>query len=212
VSDDEQQVVSDAQLSRMLQIIAGVLGGAVLAVACVLVGRWVIGSTEEAPTLNAVDVGFLQDMIDHHLQAIEISEVYLAHNGDGGAASFAREVAFAQEFEIGWMDEWLVEGGARRGADNRMSMLWMGMSMPVSEMPGMQSDAQLAALGAARGDDADRLFFSMMTDHHRGAVEMADAAARNGSHDEVVEFATSMSRNQRLEIDEYRLAVQRLGL
>ena len=62
------------------------------------------------------------------------------------------------------------------------------------------------------GTDADRLFFEIMTDHHLGGVHMADHAAANGARQEIIDFAESVSRNQRIEVVEYARAMERLGL
>ena len=67
-------------------------------------------------------------------------------------------------------------------------------------------------LANASGAEADRLFFEIMTDHHLGGVHMADHAAANGARREIIDFADSVSRNQRIEVVEYEGAMRRLGL
>ena len=91
-------------------------------------------------------------------------------------------------------------------------MVWMDEPTPVAEMRGMQTPERLQELADASGTEADRLFFEIMTDHHLGGVHMADHAAANGAREEITEFAESVSRNQRIEVIEYNLAVERLGL
>ena len=76
----------------------------------------------------------------------------------------------------------------------------------------MQTPERLQELSDASGTEADRLFFEIMTDHHLGGVHMGDHAAANGAREEIVEFAESVSRNQRIEVVEYRQAMERLGL
>ena len=56
------------------------------------------------------------------------------------------------------------------------------------------------------------LFFVLMTDHHFGGVHMADHAAANGQRPDIVDFAAAVSRNQRVEVVEYDMAMERLGL
>jgi uncharacterized protein (DUF305 family) len=67
-------------------------------------------------------------------------------------------------------------------------------------MPGMQDAAALTALGAARGADFDRRFVTMMTAHHRGAVQMAGDVLAGGSDPTVAELANELAVEQGSEI------------
>jgi uncharacterized protein (DUF305 family) len=78
-------------------------------------------------------------------------------------------------------------------------------------MPGMQPPQAMDALEAATGDDAGRLFLTMMRDHHLGGVHMAEYAAEHGSDDDIRDLATRMARNQRVEANEYRAQLTRLA-
>jgi uncharacterized protein (DUF305 family) len=208
-----EETLSDAAAERLLRLVLLVLAAAVVAGLFAAAGIWALRGDEEPPApMNAVDVGFLQDMLDHHDQALVISNLYLDHSPQGDAAPYAREVIMFQTRDIGWMEDWLAEEGYARGAADRTAMQWMDEPTPVAEMPGMQSPQRLAQLSEARGAEADRLFFEIMTDHHIGGVHMGDHAAANGSRDEIVEFAESVARNQRIEVVEYRQAMERLGL
>ena len=71
---------------------------------------------------------------------------------------------------------------------------------------------RLDDLDAATGEDADRLFFQIMADHHLGGIRMGDHAKANGARQEIIDFAASVSRNQAIEIAEYQAAYERLGL
>ncbi len=211
--DQVEQTISDETTQRLLR------GVIIAMVALVVVGLfagaaiWALEGDDGEPTpMNAVDVGFLQDMIDHHRQALAISESYLENNPDGGAAPYASEVILYQTRDLGWMNEWLAEEGYASGEADREAMAWMNEPTPVGEMPGMPSPERLAELAAASGDDADRMFFEIMTDHHLGGVHMADHAAANGAREEIIEFAESVARNQRIEVVEYEAAMRRLGL
>ncbi len=108
-----------------------------------------------------------------------------------------------QTRDMGWMRDWLAEEGYAPGEPDRIAMQWMNEPVPVAEMTGMQTPERLAELADARGTDADRLFFEIMTDHHLGGVHMADHAAANGARQEITDFAASVSRNQRIEVVEY---------
>jgi uncharacterized protein (DUF305 family) len=205
--------LSDDAAERLLRIVLIVLATAVVTGLFAAAAIWALGADDEPPApMNAVDVGFLQDMLDHHDQALLISNLYLDNHPDGDAAPYAREVIMFQTRDIGWMEDWLADEGYARGAPDRTAMEWMGEPSPVAEMPGMQTPERLQELSDAQGTEADRLFFEIMTDHHLGGVHMGDHAAANGARDEIIEFAESVSRNQRIEVVEYRQAMERLGL
>lgn len=205
--------VSDATVERFYRILLIALAVAVLAAAFGVAGVWALGADDPEPKpMNEVDVGFLRDMLDHHEQALLISNIYLDERPDSGVAPYAREVLMFQEREIGWMQDWLAEEDYAVGEPDRMAMQWMGGAMPVAEMPGMQSQEQLDELDAATGEDADRLFFQMMADHHLGGIQMGDHAKLNGARQEIIDFAANVSKNQAIEIAEYQAAYERLGL
>jgi len=216
VADDEpvsDQSLSDASVQRLLRLVLVVLVTAVVTGLFAAAAIWALGADDEPPApMNAVDVGFLQDMLDHHDQALVISNRYLDNNADGDAAPYAREVIMFQTRDIGWMEDWLADDGFSRGEPDRTAMVWMDEPTPVAEMRGMQTPERLQVLSDARGAEADRLFFDIMTDHHLGGVHMADHAAANGARQEITDFAESVSRNQRIEVVEYRGAMERLGL
>lgn len=207
----EQEVISDATLRRILLGMGVVFAVAVLVVLFGAAVRWATADDSVAPFGNA-DIGFLQDMIDHHQQALLISNTYLDNNPDGDAAAYAREVIMFQEREIARMDDWLEQAGVARGTPDREAMAWMGMPTDVASMPGMQDPATIDELAMATGADADRMFFQIMSDHHLGGAHMADAAATGARRSDIREFAEKMAYNQRIETVEYQQAVERLGL
>jgi uncharacterized protein (DUF305 family) len=211
--DGDDQTLSDEAANKVLKGV--VIGIAVAVIVGVFAGAaiWALqGDDAPPPPMNAVDVGFLQDMIDHHEQALLISNLYLDGQPDGPAAPYANEVIMFQERDLQWMRDWLDEEGYAPGAPDRTAMEWMDEPVPVAEMPGMQTQERLDELAAATGADADRLFFEIMTEHHLGGVHMAEHAAANGARPEVVEFAAAVARNQRIEVVEYEGAMRRLGL
>lgn len=192
----------------------GVAKVLLLAVACVLLGvgvdRLVLAVTSEP---SAVDLGFTRDMIDHHDQAVRMARSTLDKADiDPLVRTFATEVLIYQRWETGIMDTWLDGWGEARGDEDRTAMSWMGMVVPVAQMPGMQGRAQLDALRAATGSEADRLFLVMMGEHHLGGVHMAGHAAEHASDDRVRDLARRLATNQRTEANEYRALLQRLGL
>lgn len=210
-ADGEPRDISDETLRRLLWLVGIVLGIGTLAALAVGAVLWAQGDKPLEP-LGKVDVGFMQDMIDHHEQALLIANTYLANNPNGGAYSNAVEVIRDQTIEIALMDKRLGEAGYGRGKANRRAMTWMGMDVAVTDMPGMQTAARIAELAAARGADADRLFFQIMSDHHLGGVHMSEYAAKYANREAVRTSAKAMAYNQRIEVVEYGYAMKRLGL
>ncbi len=163
--DIADESLSDDAAQRLLRLVLVVLVTAVVAGLFAAAAIWAIGGDDEpSAPMNAVDIGFLQDMLDHHDQALLISNLYLDDNADGDAAPYAREVIMFQTRDIGWMEDWLDEDGYSRGETDRTAMVWMDEPTPVSEMRGMQSPQRLQELADASGTEADRLFFC---DHDR---------------------------------------------
>ncbi|MFN0028737.1 MAG: DUF305 domain-containing protein [Acidimicrobiales bacterium] len=184
----------------------------IAALACLLLGVGVGRVwTNRGEGPSSVDVGFVRDMIDHHDQAIAISLVTLAKDDINQLVrDFATEVLIFQRWEIGLMDARLGEWGAARGDLDRVAMTWMGMGAAVPTMPGMQPPEAIEALEAASGAEADRLFLTMMGEHHQGGVHMAEYAAQHGSDDRIVALAARMAANQRVEVNEYRALLDQL--
>ena len=162
---------------------------------------------------SAVDVGFLQDMADHHEQAVRMALLVQAKDDVSPITmSFANDVVAAQRYELGLIDGYLVAMGQERGSPQREVMAWMDMPVPVAEMPGMAAQADLDALAAARGSDADARFFELMIEHHRGGLHMAEYAVEHGDAEVVVDLAERVIATQTKEIAEMQGAQEQLGL
>lgn len=146
------------------------------------------------PVLNATEIGFAQDMFAHHQQALIIAQ-RLDPAADPTVRRLAQQIADNQRIEVGILLGWLRLAGATPTDPHPMA--WMHAaggtasasphqhSAPTSTaadpgaattMPGMASLAELDALSAARGRDAEILFLQLMQRHHRGGVSMAQAA------------------------------------
>lgn len=172
---------------------------------------WLLGSSESDPEPTDADVGFLQDMITHHEQAIELAEEAVGKGTSPVTRSFAEEVMFFQAREIGIMQTYLDEWGYDLSVRPETAMDWMGMSVPVDQMVGLASDEEFAALHAAEGEAVDQQFIELMIQHHLGGVHMAEAAAERASDPRIVELAEVMAVNQHLEVEEYQGLQERLG-
>lgn len=109
------------------------------------------------------DVRFMQGMIAHHSQAIYMSRLAATHGANPRLLKFANKIDQSQLAEIRLMQDWL-------RANNQMApdtSSWHTMSMP-----GMLTTEQLSQLDKARGIEFDRLFLTLMTQHHTGALKM----------------------------------------
>jgi uncharacterized protein (DUF305 family) len=185
--------------------------GVVVALVGMLAGYVV--SRPDAPGATSVDVGFVQDMIDHHDQAVLMGEAMaIKPDIDPQVRGYAQEVVRDQRWEVGVMDAWLQEWGRQRGAPDRDVMGWMDMPVPLAQMPGLQSEAAMDQLRDASGLEADRLFLEMMTDHHQGGIHRAAYAATHASQKKVRELAQVMVTAQTSEVRAYQAAMARLGL
>ena len=173
---------------------------------------YVIGVRTTVPPANDVDAGFLQDMTDHHDQAVRLALTELANGTDPVARGFATEVVMFQRQELGRMQNFQEEIGVAPAPydPERMTMTWMGMGRPLKDMNGMATEAQLEQLERAKGAEADKLFLKLMQTHHEGGAHMADYEVAHGANPRIREMAERMAANQRTEAREYQREINRL--
>lgn len=189
-----------------------VLGVAVLFLAGAV--GYFVGTSDDraAPGAGSVDVGFLQDMISHHEQAIEMANLEIVGGAEPSVRIYAREILLFQSYEVGLMDRQLNVWGHHRQQRSDDAMTWMDMTVPVAQMPGLASEQEMDALGELSGRDVDALFLQLMQDHHAGGVHMAEYAADHASNAFVRDLAARMARNQAIEIRELDKTRLELGL
>jgi len=187
---------------------------AVVAV-CFLAGAagYLIGTRQAPVATSAVDQGFLFDMSDHHDQAVQMALCTVGRVQDETVQKMAAEILVFQNRELARMASLLeLMQVERPPTEGRTAMGWMGMPVPVEQMPGMASPADLDALCKATGSDLDKRFLTLMRAHHQGGVHMAEAAAADAANPSVRKLAEVMARNQRIEVNEYTAQLARLGL
>ncbi|MFK4729498.1 DUF305 domain-containing protein [Agromyces mediolanus] len=147
-------------------------------------------SDSQAASVNNADVMFAQMMIPHHEQAIEMSDMLLQKDGvDPRVTELATKIKDAQQPEIDQLREWLDQ--------------WGEDESPMSGMNhggGMMSDDDMAALEAATGADAAKLFLEQMVAHHQGAIEMAQTEVDGGKNTGAIAMAQSIIDTQTDEI------------
>lgn len=150
-------------------------------------------SSEPGADFNDADVMFAQMMIPHHQQAVEMSDMILAKDGiDDGVLALAEDIKAAQQPEIEQLEAWLDAWGA--DMPNMDSMAGMDHG------GGMMSEDDMAALEAASGVEASRLFLEQMIVHHEGAIEMAQDQVADGQNPDAVEMAQTIIDTQTAEI------------
>lgn len=173
--------------------------------AAILAGMvgWMVGDSGSRVEHNDVDTGFLQDMRVHHEQAVLMSIIYRnLPDTDPGLRTVARQIVIGQNIEVGRMIQLLRSFGQPSINESGTAMVWMGMASGIESMPGMASEDELDELGRLDGRAADELFVELMSEHHRGGVDMAAFATDNAANDEVVAMARSMAEAQTAEIGE----------
>jgi uncharacterized protein (DUF305 family) len=160
------------------------------------------------PPRSQADVDFMQGMIMHHSQAVEMTALIPSHTENKDLRSLGARISSSQSDEIKFMQRWL----AARGEATSMAM--PGMSdmdksgqpmapMAMALMPGMLTPEQMDALRKARGAEFDRLFLIGMIQHHNGALIMVKDlfdTAGAGQDADIFNFATDADNTQRAEI------------
>jgi uncharacterized protein (DUF305 family) len=160
-----------------------------------------------------VDVGFAQDMVDHHEQAVRMALLITAMQDVSPITrSFAVDVIASQRYELGKLDAFLEDAGEERGKPQRQVMAWMDMATPLESMPGLASQASLDELARVGARDADALFFRLMVEHHRGGLHMAEYEQQHGRSSPLRELAKRIAFSQTKEIREMQLAERQLQL
>jgi len=142
-------------------------------------------------------------MIPHHEQAVQMSETLLKKDGiDAEVLALAKQVKAAQQPEIELMNDWLKAWGQSTAGGTDHGGMGHGMG-------GLMSEEEMAKLDEAKGTEAEELFLRGMIKHHQGAIEMANAEARNGSNPEATQLASDIVASQGREIAQMRELLKR---
>ena len=158
-------------------------------------------SPEEAararPGVSAADVKFMQGMIGHHAQAVEMTDLLKSRTQSAEMRKLAERIGVSQIDEMKMMREWL----AGHGADVPGEHAHHAPGAPL--MPGMLTPQEMARLTASTGEDFDRLFLEYMIKHHEGAIVMVKdlfATAGAAQDADIYAFAADVNADQRMEI------------
>ena len=155
------------------------------------------------PPRSQAEIEFMQGMIMHHQQAVEMTALIPSHTENPDVRLLGARISRSQSDEIHFMQRWL----EARGEPTSMEMPGMpgmdmsGKAMPL--MPGMLTPEQMDALRKARGAEFDRLFLTGMIQHHGGALTMVHDVyqeAGAGQDADFFDFTTDVDTGQRAEI------------
>ncbi len=153
----------------------------------------------------AADISFMQGMVMHHAQAVEMTDLLRTRGRSKELQAFGKRIAISQADEIRSMKRWLQDHGLPEQAPMNHNMADM-KNMDHSHMgmmPGMLTPEQMAALAKASGPAFDHLFLTGMIQHHNGALVMVDDLflTPGASQDPVLfDFANDIDNTQRAEI------------
>jgi uncharacterized protein (DUF305 family) len=188
-------------------------------------------SADEATELakssfTQADVRFMQGMIVHHQQAVEMAELVADRTNDEDVTTIAGRILSSQADEIEFMNEWLSARDQKTvmvGMDHSQmdhsqmdhSTHMMGHAMDHSQMAGMATPEQMAELATLQGTEFDRMFLTLMIAHHEGAVDMVeDLLDQPGSAADPVlfNFVSDIEADQSTEIERMDGVLARLSI
>ncbi len=154
------------------------------------------------------DVKFMQGMIHHHNQALQMVAMIATHTKTPELIAMGTKIQLSQSGEMSAMKEWLTvrkQAVPEIGKDGSAKLEMAGMAghmMDMGAMPGMLTADQMKALDNARGAKFDELFLTGMIQHHKGALKMvADVReAGGGKETNIGQFLNEVDNDQRMEI------------
>jgi uncharacterized protein (DUF305 family) len=160
-------------------------------------------TTSQAVDLSRIsftpaDVKFMQGMIGHHAQAVEMTTLLSTRTASDGMRMLAQRIEVSQADEIKMMQEWLKDRGQEVPSEHAHH------AHGATLMPGMLTPEEMARLAAAKGPEFDRLFLEFMIKHHQGALVMVQelfSTRGAGQESEIFAFASDVDADQRMEID-----------
>lgn len=157
------------------------------------------------PPHSPADVKFMQGMIMHHAQAVEMTALIESHTENKKIRSLGERISRSQSDEMNFMKRWLTARGEQVSPAMSHGPEMAGTHTPSHEMlmPGMLTAKQMDVLKKARGAEFDELFLKGMIQHHHGALvmvkELFDSAGA-GQDAELFNFVTDVDSGQRAEI------------
>ena len=162
------------------------------------------------PDVTAADERFMQRMVPHHAQALEMTALASERAASPAVRAMALRMQISQRDEIALIEQWLRrrDGAAAPQANGHAS------GHVAEMMPGMLTTEQMRALAGARGAEFDRLFLELMIHHHEGAVTMVEelfGSSGAGQVSEIFQFASEVESDQRMEIERMQRLLEESG-
>lgn len=146
---------------------------------------------------TVADVRFMQGMISHHAQALEMTALLPSRTTRENMRLLALRINVSQADEITMMRGWLLERG--ESVPDPHAHHAPGATL----MPGMLTTDEMARLARANDTEFDRLFLEFMIKHHEGALTMVETLFSNagaGQEVDMFSFASHVDADQRVEI------------
>ena len=153
-------------------------------------------ATAHRPRFTDADVRFMQDMITHHSQAVEMTALLKSRSTSDNMQKLAQRIELSQDDEIRMMKSWLTARGAAL-PDPHAHHTHAGL------MRGMASPEEMQRLASLKGPEFDRLFLELMIKHHQGALTMVEelfATPGAGQESEIFAFTADVNADQSMEI------------
>src|SRR5215510_1854325 len=149
------------------------------------------------PLYSDADVAFVQTMIPHHEQAIEMVALIGKRTDNPDLPKLAERMRVSQLTEIDQLESWLIERDEQVPIGHHHHMAHHDQLMP-----GMLTDAEMKQLAGARGPTFDRLFLQYMIRHHEGAMVMVEdlLGSGNGQEPNLFQLAQHIGPDQGIEI------------
>lgn len=146
---------------------------------------------------TGADIKFMQGMIGHHAQALEMVALLQTRSASGDMKKMAQRIQISQEDEIKMMQHWLRQRGQQvpTGREHHMHGAML--------MPGMLTEDEMKRLASEKGRTFDKLFLESMIRHHQGALAMVrELLATPGAAQEsdIFAFASDVEADQSAEI------------
>ncbi len=175
--------------------------------------RDVAATPATAPAATTADIRFMQGMILHHAQAIEMVNLLKTRTKRDDMKLFAKRIEVSQNDEMKMMRTWLIDRHQPAPVPAQGHGQLMEISgQPMAAMPGMLTEAQMKALAAASGSAFDKLFLAGMIQHHGGALTMVEdlfATPGAGQESVIFDFASHVDSDQRMEISRMRMMLSK---
>lgn len=136
------------------------------------------------------EVTFMSMMVAHHQSTTEMAEWILERPGDAEIRDVAQTIIEEQNAEVEQMMRWLQE--------------WYGQD-PDAEMMGMMQEMMAGMTNTmTNAEDPDQAFLEGMSEHHDGAIDMAQPALFEAVHPELRALAEKIIVDQTREIAQFQ--------